>query len=104
MKYFIDQENNKAAYIQLYEQLRNDITGGLYSFGTKLPSKRLLAEESGVSVITAEHAYEILCDEGYTEAKKRSGYYVIYKHDDFWISDGTPLSENTSEEKSSNVP
>jgi DNA-binding transcriptional regulator YhcF (GntR family) len=104
MKYFIDPENNKAAYIQLYEQLRNDITGGLYSFGAKLPSKRLLAEESGVSVITAEHAYEILCDEGYTEAKKRSGYYVIYKHDDFWISDGRPVAENIFEENVAGTP
>ena len=51
--------------------------------GTKLPSKRLLSEESGCSVITVEHAYSILCDEGYVESRERSGYFVIYQSDDF---------------------
>ena len=95
MRYYIDEESNKSAYIQLYEQLRNDITEEHYRFGAKLPSKRLLAEESGVSVITTEHAYEILCDEGYAEARKRSGYYVIYQKSDFWTShDNIPGTEN----------
>ena len=53
--------------MQLYEQLREDIVKGVYPHGKKLPSKRLLAEESGCSVITVEHAYAILSDEGYIE-------------------------------------
>lgn len=83
MKYSIDTQSGKAAYMQLYEQLKRDIVGGVYAYGSKLPSKRLLAEESGVSVITVEHAYGILCDEGYTEARQRSGYFVVYKRGDF---------------------
>ncbi|MBE6039211.1 MAG: PLP-dependent aminotransferase family protein [Anaerofustis stercorihominis] len=83
MKYFIDKDKGKSAYMQLYEQLRGDIVGGVYPFGTKLPSKRILSEETGVSVITAEHAYAILMDEGYIESRQRSGYYVIYREDDF---------------------
>ena len=83
MKYKVDKEGAKPAYLQLYEQIRDDIVGKVYPYGAKLPSKRLLAEESGVSVITAEHAYAILGDEGYVEARKKSGYYVIYKADDF---------------------
>ncbi len=83
MKYHIDQESDKSAYLQLYMQLRSDIVGNVYEYGMKLPSKRLLAEESGVSVITVEHAYNILCDEGYVEARQRSGYYVIYRERDF---------------------
>ncbi|MBE6672521.1 MAG: PLP-dependent aminotransferase family protein [Ruminococcaceae bacterium] len=82
MKYSIT-EDGKAAYLQLYEQLRRDIVSGVYPHGGKLPSKRLLAEETGVSVITVEHAYGILCDEGYVEARQRSGYYVIYRESDF---------------------
>ncbi len=82
MKYQIES-GGKAAYMQLYEQLRHDIVKGIYPYHKKLPSKRLLAEESGVSVITVEHAYGILCDEGYTEARQRSGYFVIYKESDF---------------------
>ncbi|MBR2504157.1 MAG: PLP-dependent aminotransferase family protein [Oscillospiraceae bacterium] len=83
MKYSINHSTNKTAYMQLYEQLRKDIVEGVFSYGTKLPSKRLLAEESDVSVITVEHAYSILCDEGYVEARQRSGYFVIYKESDF---------------------
>lgn len=83
MKYYIDKKSGKSAYIQLYEQLRKDIVSGIFSYGSKLPSKRLLAEESDTSVITVEHAYSILCDEGYVESRQRSGYYAIYKEDDF---------------------
>ncbi len=83
MKYHIDEKNAKPAYMQLYQQLRSDIVGGVLAYGSKLPSKRILAEESGVSVITVQHSYAILCDEGYVESKQRSGYFVIYKESDF---------------------
>ncbi len=79
MKYHIDKASAKPAYLQLYTQLRTDIVQGVYLYGAKLPSKRFLAEELLVSVITVEHAYAILCDEGYAEARRRSGYYVIYR-------------------------
>ncbi|MBQ8892812.1 MAG: PLP-dependent aminotransferase family protein [Clostridia bacterium] len=82
MNYRIER-NGKPAYLQLYELLRRDIVGGVFPYGAKLPSKRLLAEETGVSVITAEHAYSILGDEGYIEARQRSGYIVIYREKDF---------------------
>lgn len=83
MKYHISQTDHKPAYLQLYEQIRNDITGKILPFGSKLPSKRLLAAETQVSIITIQHAYAILCDEGYVEARQRSGYFVIYKESDF---------------------
>lgn len=69
--------------MQLYEQLRNDIVNGIYPYGTKLPSKRILAEETGISVITVQHSYAILCDEGYVESRQRSGYFVVYRQRDF---------------------
>ena len=93
MKYFIDKESKQSAYIQLYHLLRKDIVNGIYPFGSKLPSKRLLAEESDTSVITVEHAYSILCDEGYAEARQRSGYFVIYKESDF-ISSAESSAQN----------
>lgn len=83
MKYNIDKSDSKTAYLQLYEQLKKDIVGGVYAFGTKLPSKRTLSAETGVSVVPVEHAFELLCDEGYVEARERSGYFVIYKEGDF---------------------
>ena len=70
------------AYISLYEKLRNEITRGAYSFGDKLPSKRALAEQTNTSVITVQHAYNILADEGYIEARERYGYFVIFSEDE----------------------
>lgn len=86
MKYQVNQSDSKFAYIQLYEQLRKDITQGVLPYGKKLPSKRLLAEETGVSVITVEHCYSILCEEGYIESRERSGYFVSYRESEFLAS------------------
>lgn len=65
-------------YLQLYKLLRKDIISQVYPYNGRLPSKRMLAEELGISTITVEHAYELLCDEGYAEARERSGYFVIF--------------------------
>lgn len=83
MNYHISQESSRPLYLQLYECLKQDIVTGVFPYGLKLPSKRMLAEELGVSVITVQHAYEILCEEGYLEGRQRSGYVVIYKDSDF---------------------
>ena len=73
MKYRIEKHAGESAYLQLYKQLRQDIVGGVLPPGSRLPSKRLLAEELGISVITVEHAYALLVDEGYAESRPRSG-------------------------------
>lgn len=74
--YFIDREGKIPAYLQLYRLLLKDIADGRFAPGSKLPSKRELAAETGVSVITADHAYAMLCDEGYVTARERSGFFV----------------------------
>ena len=81
MKYTIDKGHGPA-YLQLYRQLRDDIIAGVFGYRGRLPSKRTLAEESGISTITVEHAYSLLCDEGYAEARERSGYFVIFRPSD----------------------
>lgn len=101
MKYSINSKNDKFAYMQIYEQIKKDIINGALSYGKKLPSKRLLCEETGVSVITVEHAYSILCDEGYIEAKERSGYFVIYKESDFLSTNDTHIEPLITESVSS---
>lgn len=104
MKYRIDKDSDIPAYMQLYTQIKNDIVCGAYANGSKIPSKRLLAEESEVSVITVEHSYQILCEEGYIESRQRSGYFVIYKQDDFLVGIENPnhieQNENTHIAKS----
>lgn len=81
MKYIINKDN-RPVYLQLYKQIRDDIIAENYPYNTKLPSKRSLAEETGVSTITVEHAYELLCDEGYVESRERSGFIVIFRKND----------------------
>ena len=81
MKYRIDYSSSKPAYLQLYEQIRGDITEKRIMYGEKLPSKRICSEELGVSIITVEHAYSLLADEGYIISRERSGYFVTYSED-----------------------
>ena len=59
MKYVIDK-TNRPVYLQIYRQIRQDIIDGIYPFGTKLPSMRLLCDELAVSMVTVAHAYSLL--------------------------------------------
>jgi len=81
MNYNITKNGGSPAYLQLYTQLRRDIVDGVYPTGSRLPSKRLLSQELELSVITVEHAYALLCEEGYAEARERSGFFVVYRED-----------------------
>ncbi len=63
-------------YLYLYQTIKEKILNGEYPAGSKLPSKRVMADRSGCSVITVETAYNILADEGYIASRERSGYYV----------------------------
>ena len=93
MKY-TTEKGNGPAYLQIYRFLRNDIVEGVYEYNTKLPSKRILAEEAGVSTITIEHAYALLCDEGYAEARERSGYFVIFQKEDGFATTNDDIESN----------
>lgn len=75
-------ETKRPAYLKIYEALRGDITSGAYALGERVPSKRTMAEQTDTSVITVEHAYNLLIDEGYIEARERSGYFVCYRSED----------------------
>jgi GntR family transcriptional regulator/MocR family aminotransferase len=96
MKYIIDKEN-RPIYLQLYSLMRDDIVNGIYPYNSKLPSKRELAEETGVSTITVEHAYALLCDEGYAEGRARSGYVVTFRKSDGFASSARPVQIHHSD-------
>ncbi len=99
-----EKEPARRAYLQLYHRLREDIVSGAYPFGSRLPSKRQLADDAGVSLVTVEHAYAILCDEGYAEARERSGFFAAYRAGDcfpgaeaFAAPSGAPVSARGAE-------
>lgn len=68
--------NGKNKYYNLYCGIRGDILRGKLKSGERLPAKRVLAKDLGVSVVTVQLAYEQLLAEGYIISRERSGYYV----------------------------
>ncbi len=87
-------------YLKVYEQVREDIIKGRYSVGTKLPSKRVMAEAMGVSVITIEHAYELLTEEGYISPKEKSGYFVSFDDKEIYTGAGSKNKTTLAEDNS----
>jgi len=65
-----------SLYMQIYESIKQDLISSRLLAGTRLPSKRLLASQLGISVNTVDSAYQQLVSEGYLEARAKSGYYV----------------------------
>ena len=78
----VTDKNIRPVYLQIYKQIRQDIIEGIYPLGTKLPSIRLLCDELSVSTVTVDHAYALLCDEGYIESRERSGFFVTFQKSD----------------------
>lgn len=61
---------------QLYQQLREAITGGRLSAGAQLPPSRLLAEQLGVSRKTVSDTYATLTYEGLLVGRIGRGTFV----------------------------
>lgn len=77
-------------YLDVYNEIKREIISGAIKFNEKLPSKRVTADKMNVSVITVEHAYELLESEGYVEAKERSGYFVAYTEGSVYLAQEMP--------------
>lgn len=95
MRYTLQKKGGEPVYLQLYRALRQDIVGGVYPYGTRLPSKRLLATELDVSIVTVEHALAILAEEGYIVAVERSGFFVAFAGEDRFATAPVPVRANT---------
>ncbi|MBR3715824.1 MAG: PLP-dependent aminotransferase family protein [Clostridia bacterium] len=67
---------DQKKYYSLYLDLRKKILSGEFASGEKLPSKRVMADIRGISLVTVEHAYTMLEEEGYIFSRERSGYFV----------------------------
>ncbi len=74
--YQLDRRGKKPLYEYLYECLKNDIRSGVLPGNQRLPSKREMARDHGVAVVTVENAYAQLLAEGYLYTRPRSGFYV----------------------------
>lgn len=76
LTYTLEKEKGSSLYTALYTHIREDIRSGKLPAGSRLPSKRSLSANLGVSVVTVETAYAQLIAEGYAYARERSGVYV----------------------------
>ena len=73
LTYPMEDRGGLPLYEYLYRRIREDILSGALPAGTRLPSKRALAEHLRVSVMTVETAYAQLAAEGYLESRPRRG-------------------------------
>ena len=87
------QPGSEPLYLKLYKKLASDISEGLYRSGEKLPSKRVISDNTGLSLVTVEHALELLADEGYVIPKERSGYYVSFSPGQYGLPSSQPLPD-----------
>ena len=105
LKYNFSKTEGKSLYEGLYEALKADILNGHLKAGHKLPSKRNMAADNGISVTTVLNAYNQLLMEGYIIGHEKRGYFVAdiqtlphkeerrrgftgrYYHEDSWFAD-----------------
>lgn len=68
---------NDNSDVPIYQQIRNQIVLGIsdgrLAPGEQLPTVRGLAEEIGINSMTVNKAYQLLKQEGYIVADRRSG-------------------------------
>lgn len=94
----LDRGLKISLYEQIYEGIKRDILSGRLRAGEKLTSKRRLAEQLGVSLITVENAYAQLIAEGYVRSAEKSGYFVQYTSEIIPLSRLDGVSRPTDEE------
>ena len=109
----LDPNKPQPIYMQIYQYIKNEILLHHLTPGTKLPSKRSLATQLGISTITVEGAYGQLVSEGYIYARLKSGYFVSpvenYRQsmnffDQQQINNNNPQQKNTSPDWEDSIP
>jgi len=64
------------AYRHIYDRLHEQLRGGVYAPGERLPSERQLATDLQVSRMTARAAVDLLVQRGLVERRERAGVYA----------------------------
>lgn len=85
-------------YQKLYEEIKERILDGRLRPGQKLPGKRQLAADRGVSINTVVSALGQLEAEGYVYSRQRSGVYVLnqkltLREPDLWPRQETAIDQ-----------
>lgn len=72
----IDRENSTPLYKQISNSIEEYIKSGEAIGGEKLPSKRTMSKELGVSKNTVIGAYKILAEKKYIIPVERQGHFI----------------------------
>lgn len=94
LTYQMEERGGMSLYDYLYSCIKADIFNGKLTANEKLPSKRSLAKNLGISVITVENAYSQLNAEGFIYSIEKKGYYVAELSK--WVQSGS-ISQKTPE-------
>src|ERR1700747_360527 len=73
----LDRASPEPLHQQLYRQIREELESGSFdSSSSRVPSSRVLAATLGISRPPVNQAFSKLLEEGYLQARKRSGIFV----------------------------
>jgi GntR family transcriptional regulator/MocR family aminotransferase len=73
----LDRASSEPLYQQLYRQIREELESGSFdSSASRVPSSRVVATTLRISRPTVNQAFSKLLEEGYLQARKRSGIFV----------------------------
>jgi DNA-binding transcriptional regulator YhcF (GntR family) len=74
--FIISQTDKRPMYLQIMEQIKQQVAVGNWASGQAIPSIRQLAADIGVSVITVKRAYLELEREGVIVTRQGKGCFV----------------------------
>lgn len=101
LTYSFENIGKQSIYEYLYKCIKQDIIEGKLVAGERLPSKRTLAVNLGISTITVENSYGQLMSEGYIYSLPKKGYYVS---DLSGVTRIKPVKYEIPREKENNEP
>ncbi|GAA3695299.1 hypothetical protein GCM10022224_071130 [Nonomuraea antimicrobica] len=76
-----DFSNPRPAYLQIADDLRQEVTAGRIQVGERLPARRQLAQRYGVAVETIRRALDELARDGLISAQSTRGTFVVKTSD-----------------------
>ena len=77
MNISIDLRSDIPIYLQIVEQVRQQIASGILKSGDQLPTVRALASELRINFNTVSRAYQILDESGIISTQQGRGTYIL---------------------------
>ncbi len=75
----LDFRSGSPIYIQIMNQIEQQVSGGILEPGAQLPTVRALASELRINFNTVARAYRLLDDAGVISTQQGRGTYVLDK-------------------------